>query len=92
MLMGFSLIMYLFGVISFRLFRKHLLSLLLSLEMVVLSLYLIIINYLYIFDYERFFSLIFLTFSVCEGALGLGVLVSMIRFYGNDHFRVFRVL
>jgi NADH-ubiquinone oxidoreductase chain 4L len=29
----------------------------------------------------------FLVFSVCEGALGLSILVSMIRGFGNDYFQ-----
>ncbi|KAJ9589210.1 hypothetical protein L9F63_028006, partial [Diploptera punctata] len=33
-----------------------------------------------------FLSIVFLTFSVCEGALGLSILVSIIRSYGNDFF------
>nr|ARH53814.1 NADH dehydrogenase subunit 4L [Dinoderus minutus] len=90
--MFFSLYMYMCGIVSFSLFRKHLLSLLLSLELIVLSLYMMILFYLYFYSYEVFFSLIFLTFSVCEGSLGLGILVSMIRFYGSDQFRVFSVL
>jgi len=36
-----------------------------------------------------FFSLIYITFAACEGALGLSVLVSIRRVYGSDYFRVF---
>jgi NADH-ubiquinone oxidoreductase chain 4L len=39
-----------------------------------------------------FFSLYFLTFSVCEGVLGLSVLVSIIRTHGNDYFINFSLL
>nr|QWQ55608.1 NADH dehydrogenase subunit 4L [Gampsocleis sinensis] len=71
---------------------KHLLSMLLSLEFIVLSLFVLLFMYLNFFDYESYFSMIFLTFSVCEGALGLSVLVSMIRTHGNDFFQTFSVL
>nr|YP_002929357.1 NADH dehydrogenase subunit 4L [Chrysochroa fulgidissima]ACF04028.1 NADH dehydrogenase subunit 4L [Chrysochroa fulgidissima] len=66
--------------------RKHLLMMLLSLEFIVLSLYFLIIIFLSLFDFEFFFSMLFLTMSVCEGALGLSVLVSVIRTHGGDYF------
>nr|YP_006503905.1 NADH dehydrogenase subunit 4L [Porotermes adamsoni]AFM92405.1 NADH dehydrogenase subunit 4L [Porotermes adamsoni]WHM51910.1 NADH dehydrogenase subunit 4L [Porotermes adamsoni] len=67
--------------------RKHLLITLLSLEFIVLVLFLVIYFYLCSFNYELFFLVVFLVFSVCEGVLGLSILVSMIRSYGNDYFR-----
>nr|QWB85660.1 NADH dehydrogenase subunit 4L [Sarmydus sp. N117] len=77
-LMSFS------GLVVFSLKRKHLLLMLLSLEFIVLSLYLLIYFYLSGYNYEYFFSLIFISMSVCEGSLGLVILVSMIRCFGND--------
>nr|YP_010946449.1 NADH dehydrogenase subunit 4L [Calolamprodes beybienkoi]WGO57167.1 NADH dehydrogenase subunit 4L [Calolamprodes beybienkoi] len=72
--------------------RKHLLATLLSLEFIVLVLYMILYQYLSLFNFELFFSMVFLTFSVCEGALGLSILVSMIRSYGNDFFNAYDML
>lgn len=72
--------------------RKHLLSTLLSLEFIVLGLFLFLFIYLNLYNFERFFSIMFLTFRVCEGALGLSVLVSIIRTHGNDYFNSFSVL
>nr|YP_009378994.1 NADH dehydrogenase subunit 4L [Cestrotus liui]ARI44195.1 NADH dehydrogenase subunit 4L [Cestrotus liui] len=72
--------------------RKHLLSMLLSLEYIVLCLFLFLFIYLNLFNYESFFSMMFLVFSVCEGALGLSILVSMIRTHGNDYFQSFNIL
>jgi len=80
------------GILVFVSSRKHLLSTLLSLEFIVLGLFLFLFIYLNIFNYERFFRIIFLTFRVCEGALGLGILVSIIRTHGNDYFNSFRIL
>nr|YP_010946501.1 NADH dehydrogenase subunit 4L [Diploptera punctata]WGO57219.1 NADH dehydrogenase subunit 4L [Diploptera punctata] len=80
------------GIWVFSSNRKHLLSTLLSLEFIVLSLYLIMYFYLISFNYELYFSMVFLTFSVCEGALGLSILVSMIRSYGNDFFNSYSML
>nr|YP_010127725.1 NADH dehydrogenase subunit 4L [Oyamia nigribasis]QPP20252.1 NADH dehydrogenase subunit 4L [Oyamia nigribasis] len=72
--------------------RKHLLLTLLSLEFMVLSLFLFLFMYLNLVFYELYFSMVFLTFSVCEGALGLSILVSMIRTHGNDYFQSLSVL
>nr|URX52638.1 NADH dehydrogenase subunit 4L [Glyptotermes brevicaudatus] len=72
--------------------RKHLLITLLSLEFLVLSLFVTIYFYLCLFNYELYFVMFFLVFSVCEGALGLSVLVSMIRGFGNDYFQSYSVL
>nr|ARH53775.1 NADH dehydrogenase subunit 4L [Cercyon borealis] len=87
-----SIFMYLMGVLSFSINRKHLLMLLLNLEFIVLSLYMNLFLYLSMFSYEFYFSMIFLTISVCEGALGLSILVSLVRTHGNDYFQSFNVL
>nr|YP_010022520.1 NADH dehydrogenase subunit 4L [Paratoacris reticulipennis]QON98943.1 NADH dehydrogenase subunit 4L [Paratoacris reticulipennis] len=84
-----SLLIYFSGLYIFSSKRKHLLMVLLSLEYIVLSLFLLIIIYLIDFNYDYFFPVIFLVFSVCEGALGLSILVSMIRSHGNDFFSSF---
>nr|QOL00968.1 NADH dehydrogenase subunit 4L [Filchnerella sunanensis] len=84
-----SFLIYFSGVYVFSSKRKHLLMVLLSLEYIVLSLFFLIIIYLFSFDYDYFFPVIFLVFSVCEGALGLSILVSMIRSHGNDFFNSF---
>uniref|UniRef100_A0AAU7BAF8 NADH-ubiquinone oxidoreductase chain 4L n=1 Tax=Heteromallus sp. TaxID=3073483 RepID=A0AAU7BAF8_9ORTH len=84
--------MFFSGVFMFCSKRKHLLATLLSLEFIVLSLFLMLFNYLNLFNYELYFSMVFLTFSVCEGVLGLSILVSMIRTHGNDFFQSFVIL
>nr|AWN56308.1 NADH dehydrogenase subunit 4L [Neomegalotomus parvus] len=76
--------MFFIGVLTFSLARKHLLLTLFSLEYLVLVLFLVLLMFLLIYEHEYYFLLMFLTFSVCEGALGLGVLVKMIRSHGND--------
>nr|AAX31490.1 NADH dehydrogenase subunit 4L [Ceratitis querita]QVL29352.1 NADH dehydrogenase subunit 4L [Ceratitis querita] len=84
--------LFLMGVFVFVSNRKHLLSMLLSLEYIVLNLFFLLYIYLNFMEYLSFFSMMFLTFSVCEGALGLSILVSMIRTHGNDYFQSFNVL
>nr|QLY89924.1 NADH dehydrogenase subunit 4L [Clusiodes albimanus] len=88
----FPSILFVMGIFSFVFNRKHLLSMLLSLEYIVLCLFMLLFMYLLIFNYEIYFSMMFLTFSVCEGALGLSILVSMIRSHGNDYFQSFNVI
>nr|AFQ62395.1 NADH dehydrogenase subunit 4L [Kateretes pedicularius] len=84
--------MFFSGLVVFASNRKHLLLMLLSLEFIVLSLYINIFYFLSFMNFEYFFSMIFLTMSVCEGALGLSVLVSMIRTFGNDYILSFSSL
>nr|YP_009727429.1 NADH dehydrogenase subunit 4L [Diamesus osculans]QIA46743.1 NADH dehydrogenase subunit 4L [Diamesus osculans] len=88
----FSIIMYFAGLLTFCIKRKHFLLMLLSLEFIVLSLYFNLFIYLGEFNNEYYFSMIFLTMSVCEGALGLSILVSLIRTHGNDYFNTFNLL
>nr|AIY61928.1 NADH dehydrogenase subunit 4L [Cryptotermes secundus] len=80
------------GIWVFSSNRKHLLATLLSLEFIVLVLFVVIYFYLCCYDYELYFVMLFLVFSVCEGALGLSILVSMIRGFGNDFFQSYSVL
>lgn len=85
-------ILFIIGVFTFVSNRKHLLSILLRLEYIVLRLFLLLFIYLNLLNYEIFFRIIFLTFRVCEGALGLSILVSIIRTHGNDNFQRFNIL
>nr|QWQ55647.1 NADH dehydrogenase subunit 4L [Diestrammena sp.] len=92
MYMFFMILIIMCGVWVFCSKRKHLLATLLSLEFIVLGLFFMLFNYLNLMGYELFFTMFFLTFSVCEGALGLSILVSMIRTHGNDFFQSFIIL
>uniref|UniRef100_UPI0030FE22E9 NADH dehydrogenase subunit 4L n=1 Tax=Pachylophus rufescens TaxID=3127035 RepID=UPI0030FE22E9 len=85
-------LMMMMGLFVFVSNYKHLLSMLLSLEFIVLILFFMLFIYLNFLNYEGFFLMMFLTFSVCEGALGLSILVSLIRTHGNDYFQSFSIL
>nr|QXT45795.1 NADH dehydrogenase subunit 4L [Maccaffertium mediopunctatum] len=89
---GSLMLLTFMGVWVFVSNRKHLLATLLSLEFIVLSLYTLLFVYLLNLSVEMYFTMVFLTFAVCEGALGLSILVSMIRTHGNDYFQSFSVL
>nr|YP_009677011.1 NADH dehydrogenase subunit 4L [Dorcus hansi]QDH81671.1 NADH dehydrogenase subunit 4L [Dorcus hansi] len=87
-----SAFMYLMGLLSFCLNRKHLLLMLLSLEFVVVSLFFMLYLFLCLFSWEFYFLMVFLTMSVCEGALGLSLLVLLMRSYGNNYMISFNLL
>jgi NADH-ubiquinone oxidoreductase chain 4L len=53
----------------------------------VLVLYFYIYFYFCCFNYSLFFVVYFLVFSVCEGSLGLSILVPVIRSHRNDYFQ-----
>nr|YP_002916050.1 NADH dehydrogenase subunit 4L [Eriogyna pyretorum]ACN22008.1 NADH dehydrogenase subunit 4L [Eriogyna pyretorum] len=86
------LIMFIIGNLIFVSKNKHLLIVLLSLEFIVLSIFFILLMLLSFIDYDMYMLMVFLVFSVCEGALGLSILVSMIRTHGNDYFQSFNLL
>nr|QEH58970.1 NADH dehydrogenase subunit 4L [Rhagovelia sp. XD-2019] len=77
--------MFICGLFIFCSLRKHILLTLLSLEYLVIVVFFIMFYFFFIYSSEYNFLLIFLTFSVCEGVLGLSILVSMIRCHGNDY-------
>nr|ALO77432.1 NADH deshydrogenase subunit 4L [Attagenus hottentotus] len=88
----FSLIAYFSGLFSFSVNRKYLLLMLLSLELIVLSLFCMLFTFFGIFNFESYFSMIFISMSVCESALGLSILVSLVRTHGGDYFQLFSIL
>nr|YP_009485730.1 NADH dehydrogenase subunit 4L [Scipinia horrida]AVZ00866.1 NADH dehydrogenase subunit 4L [Scipinia horrida] len=84
--------MFLTGLMVFCSMRKHLLLTLLSLEFLSLSLYFILFMFLINYGMNYYFTLVFLTFVVCEGALGLGILVCLIRSHGSDNISSMSIL
>nr|YP_010329794.1 NADH dehydrogenase subunit 4L [Acronicta major]UNP54528.1 NADH dehydrogenase subunit 4L [Acronicta major]UNP54938.1 NADH dehydrogenase subunit 4L [Acronicta major] len=84
--------MFIVGNLIFVSKHKHLLIVLLSLEFIVLSIFFFLLIFLMFVDYNMYMLMVFLVFSVCEGALGLSILVSMIRTHGNDYFQSFNLL
>nr|ASY98659.1 NADH dehydrogenase subunit 4L [Otomantis sp. JZ-2017]WRO45282.1 NADH dehydrogenase subunit 4L [Otomantis scutigera] len=84
--------MFFCGLWVFSSKRKHLLMTLLSLEFIVLILFMILYYYVMMMNGELYVTMFFLSFAVCEGVLGLSILVSMIRTYGNDYFNSFDLL
>nr|QHN55148.1 NADH dehydrogenase subunit 4L [Neodiprion sertifer] len=83
--------MFLVSFLSLSLNRFHLLMILLSIEFIILMLYLMLVLFLNMYMLELYFIMIFLIFSVCEGVLGLSILIYMIRLHGNDYFQVLNI-
>lgn len=73
------------SVISFFIIRKHLFINLVSLEFLVISLLLSIFFICLMIGYRFYIYVICMVFFVCEGVLGLRVLVRIIRFHRNDY-------
>nr|AII19583.1 NADH dehydrogenase subunit 4L [Savignium sp. BKKC-2014] len=65
--------------------RKHLMNMLISLEYIVLSIFLLLMLITFTLGLETYTSLIFLVASVCEGSLGVGMMVGMVRSHGSDY-------
>nr|YP_009537177.1 NADH dehydrogenase subunit 4L [Semibalanus balanoides]AYJ83656.1 NADH dehydrogenase subunit 4L [Semibalanus balanoides]AYJ83669.1 NADH dehydrogenase subunit 4L [Semibalanus balanoides]AYJ83682.1 NADH dehydrogenase subunit 4L [Semibalanus balanoides]QNS22934.1 NADH dehydrogenase subunit 4L [Semibalanus balanoides] len=72
--------------------RKHLMNMLISLEYIVLATFLLIMLITFTVGLETYVSLIFLVASVCEGSLGVGMMVGMVRSHGSDYISSFSVL
>nr|YP_011014489.1 NADH dehydrogenase subunit 4L [Scopimera longidactyla]WQA11155.1 NADH dehydrogenase subunit 4L [Scopimera longidactyla]BCD33132.1 NADH dehydrogenase subunit 4L [Scopimera globosa] len=87
-----SLIMIFCGLSSFISYHKHLLNSLLSLEFMMLGIFWLLSLQMSTVGSEIYFGLFFLTLVVCEGALGLSLLVLIVRSHGNDYFKSFSVL
>nr|QJA16390.1 NADH dehydrogenase subunit 4L [Ips acuminatus] len=88
---SFSLL-FLSGLVVYSLNYKHFLIMLLSLEVVVVSMFLLFFFFCSSYSLEVFLSVIYLALSVCEGALGLSLLVLIIRTYGGDMLSTFDLL
>lgn len=84
-LYGYSLFfIFISRLLVYILNYSHFLIILLSLEIIVLSLFLLMFFYYLKFNIERFISMVFISVTVCERALGLRLLVWMIRTHGGD--------
>ena len=75
------------GILSFAKIRNHIISTLIRLEFASLSLYLYLFILLNDYGAEKYITLVYLTLAACEGALGLSILVSIIKTRGNDYIK-----
>jgi len=89
---SFLILNFACGLYSFVRARKHLLNTLLRLEYIILTIFLIMSVLLSNMGIEVYFVLFFISLAACEGALGLALLVSVVRTHGRDKFRRFNFL
>lgn len=87
-----SIFIFLCGLWRFSYYHKHLLNSLLRLEFIMLRIYWLLSLAISGLGSEIYISLFFLTLTVCEGALGLSLLVLIVRSHGGDYFKRFSVL
>nr|YP_009002513.1 NADH dehydrogenase subunit 4L [Engaeus lyelli]CDL72552.1 NADH dehydrogenase subunit 4L [Engaeus lyelli] len=80
------------GLNAFIFSHKHLLSVLLGLEFLMLSIFGMLSLEATSVGQEAYFVMFFLIMAACEGTLGLSLLVSVVRSYGNDYYSSFGVL
>nr|YP_011036676.1 NADH dehydrogenase subunit 4L [Stroggylocephalus agrestis]WRK21280.1 NADH dehydrogenase subunit 4L [Stroggylocephalus agrestis] len=85
----FVLVLFFFSLISLVNVRKHILLCLMSLEFIVLSILFTIFIFSLMYSNSFYIYVFFMTFFVCEGVLGLSVLVLLVRFHGNDYLSSF---
>nr|YP_010735486.1 NADH dehydrogenase subunit 4L [Ambigolimax valentianus]WEI33077.1 NADH dehydrogenase subunit 4L [Ambigolimax valentianus] len=71
--------------ISFIISESHVIMLLLILEALMLILLTFLFLLLIEINMNPYMFLLILSFSACEAALGLSILVSLMRFHGNDY-------
>nr|YP_010271054.1 NADH dehydrogenase subunit 4L [Spinactaletes boneti]UJY98012.1 NADH dehydrogenase subunit 4L [Spinactaletes boneti] len=85
-----SFFIFLSGIYLFGSKIEHMLTSLLSLEYMVLGLFMMMYSY---FDSSWFlFSLFYLVFTACEGALGLSLMVMCSKTHGGDYFKSFNLI
>nr|YP_010990561.1 NADH dehydrogenase subunit 4L [Aplos simplex]WOW98875.1 NADH dehydrogenase subunit 4L [Aplos simplex] len=74
-----GLFIFFFGLLSLIFVRKHFLLSLLSLEFMFLSIFFFIYFFFDFYVYEYYFVIVFLVLGVCEGVLGLSLIVYLVR-------------
>nr|YP_009113500.1 NADH dehydrogenase subunit 4L [Lamprotula coreana]AFL93231.1 NADH dehydrogenase subunit 4L [Lamprotula coreana] len=84
-MMGVGVISIMVGGVCLMSQRKSLFGALLSMEVFTLGIYIMIFSLVYSQGWLSSICLIFLSFGVCEAALGLSVLVSLVRSVGSDY-------
>nr|YP_009127921.1 NADH dehydrogenase subunit 4L [Lanceolaria grayii]AHY88478.1 NADH dehydrogenase subunit 4L [Lanceolaria grayii] len=82
---GVGVIVVLVGGVCLMSQRKSLFGALLSMEIFTLGIYIMIFSLVLFQGWLSSVCLIFLAFGVCEAALGLSVLVSLVRSIGSDY-------
>nr|AZZ89033.1 NADH dehydrogenase subunit 4L [Achilidae gen. 1 sp. n. 1 SX-2018] len=73
------------GLLGVFMVRKHFLLCLLSLEFMIISLYMYSMVFFSFYIYDYYFLILFLVMGVCDGVMGLSLLVFLVRSVSNDY-------
>lgn len=87
-----SIYIFIISCFIFSYYYKHLILTIIRLEFIIISVFFNIYIILIVLESNIYLIIIFLTISVCEGALGLSLIVLIVRFYGNDYLNSIRIL
>jgi NADH-ubiquinone oxidoreductase chain 4L len=85
-----GLYIFIFGLLSLVYRRKHFLSLLLSLEFIIIGNLLLVLIFIMLRQCELL--VFYLVVVVCEARLGLGILVLRVFSFGNGYIQGYSVL
>jgi NADH-ubiquinone oxidoreductase chain 4L len=80
---------YFFGIVSLSHQKRHLIRVLICLEILILGVVFSVFGVLLINIIDSLFCVVVVTFMVCERAIGLSLLVSMCRNFGSDYIKNF---
>nr|QWS05439.1 NADH dehydrogenase subunit 4L [Cerynia lineola] len=83
--MFFCLFIFFSGLMSLFMVRTHFLLSLLSLEFMLLSIYFFSYFFFFFFFYDFYFVIIYLILGVCEGVIGLSLIVYLVRKFSLDY-------
>jgi len=86
------LYMYRVGIVSLVLNKYYLLLMLMRIEYLSVVIFFFLYINMFIIKLEMFLIMIYLVFCVCEGVLGLCLLVVIIRCYGNNYVKSLSLL
>nr|YP_010234406.1 NADH dehydrogenase subunit 4L [Acanthodactylus erythrurus]QTA72559.1 NADH dehydrogenase subunit 4L [Acanthodactylus erythrurus] len=77
------------GLLGLALHRTHLLSILICMESMMLSLYLMMASFMSSYNIltSTLLPILLLALSACEASAGLALLVATSRTHGNDHMK-----
>nr|YP_010381731.1 NADH dehydrogenase subunit 4L [Caliscelis shandongensis]UDL72119.1 NADH dehydrogenase subunit 4L [Caliscelis shandongensis] len=81
----FVVMLFFFGLISLFFVRKFYLMSLLSLEFLLISLFYFIYYYLSFYFFDYYFLIFYLVMGVCDGVMGLSLIVYLVRKSSFDY-------
>nr|YP_003891058.1 NADH dehydrogenase subunit 4L [Tanystylum orbiculare]ADB91994.1 NADH dehydrogenase subunit 4L [Tanystylum orbiculare] len=92
MIMSLNFIIWFILFLSMTIFFtnfNYILCLLLSLEFMMLMIFMVMCSFIMNYSNDYMIGLFYLTIAVCDGGLGLSTLIMIIRYYGNDQINSF---